>query len=126
MLSAPVRVQDLYKQRADMRLVRGTASTGIKLIYRMRDALFSWGSLFVMARANRAIVQRSWGMFELQHAGLVRNPGASYGPNFQYDEFLFASNPISALFNSVTFAVVGLLFLLPPVRGLNIRHAWQC
>ncbi|KZV96731.1 saccharopine dehydrogenase [Exidia glandulosa HHB12029] len=97
--------------------VKGTDSPVHRALYRMRDASFSWGSFFIMSPANRAIVHRSWGMFELQ-AQLFRGPSASYGAKFQYDEFLAASNPLSALLSSITIAIAGLFILLPPVRWM--------
>ncbi|EJD47006.1 saccharopine dehydrogenase [Auricularia subglabra TFB-10046 SS5] len=79
-----------------------------------------WGGFFIMASTNRAIIQRSWGLFELQHSGLFPSKGFQrYGADFKYDEFLTFSNPITAFLRSVaimTFSV--LLAVLPPVRWL--------
>ncbi|KZV89417.1 hypothetical protein EXIGLDRAFT_771765 [Exidia glandulosa HHB12029] len=96
--------------------VKGSESPVYRLIYRMRDAKYSWGSFFLMSPTNRAIIHRSWGLFERQAQS--GSPGASYGPGFEYDEFLAASNPVFAFLSSMSIAIAGLLLFLSPVRWL--------
>ncbi|KZV92631.1 hypothetical protein EXIGLDRAFT_740293 [Exidia glandulosa HHB12029] len=97
--------------------VKGTDSPVYRTLYRTRDAGFSWGSFFIMSASNRAIIHRSWGIFELQ-AQLQRGPSPSYGAKFQYDECLAASNALSALLSSIALAIAGVFLLLPPVRWM--------
>lgn len=61
---------------------------------------------------NSAIVRRSWGILE------TADPSSkvlAYGPDFNYDEFLVAANPISAALTSLAFffgfAILGELAL---------------
>jgi hypothetical protein len=88
-----------------------------------------------MAPTNRAVVQRTWGLHELEarrlaistnssakHSTSIPDTQASekqrltYGRQFKYDEFLAMSNAVSAVAFGIVFALgaVALMFL-PPV-----------
>lgn len=68
---------------------------------------------------NRAIVERTFGLFELNKS---KEPRLSYGPRFRYDEFNISNNVISACLSSavVALALFSLAFFAP-VRWLYGR-----
>ncbi|GAA5964298.1 hypothetical protein JCM21900_003688 [Sporobolomyces salmonicolor] len=75
----------------------------------------SWGSFFVMAPFNTAIVRRSWGIFE------SADPSSrvlSYGPNFDYDEYFALPGPISSFLVSVALYLSFASLFLSPIRWL--------
>lgn len=89
-----------------------------------------------MTPTNRAVVQRTWGLHELdaRRTALRMNNKASvgapgiqslvsekqrrtYGRQFKYDEFLVMSNAVSAITFGVVFALGAMaLVFIPPVR----------
>jgi short subunit dehydrogenase-like uncharacterized protein len=96
------------------------------------------GAFYIMAPTNRAVVQRTWGLHELEarrlaistnssakHSTSIPDTQASekqrltYGRQFKYDEFLAMSNAVSAVAFGIVFALgaVALMFL-PPFRWL--------
>jgi hypothetical protein len=70
-----------------------------------------FGFFSLLGTTNKLVVQRTWGLKEMQ------SKQAAYGPEFAYDEFLSAHNRILAMFiggTSVLF--IGAMALLKPVR----------
>ena len=65
------------------------------------------GAFFVLAGGNRAIVERTFGLFELNKS---KTPELSYGTRFRYDEFLVRKGIINAVLTSAIFVLS--LFLL--------------
>src|ERR1700720_1064405 len=76
-----------------------------------------------MASGNRSVVQRTWGLHELEARCLshrlqaktnaIDNPDAlkeqrrlTYGPQFKYDEFIIMPNALIAVMFTVTFGIV--------------------
>ncbi|PFH52215.1 hypothetical protein AMATHDRAFT_57582 [Amanita thiersii Skay4041] len=87
------------------------------------------GGPFVMRGPNSAIVQRTFGLLELEAMlrktntqtldSEVRARRERYGPLFQYDEFMVTSSVPGALLFSVAFVVTFMsLYALSPVRWL--------
>ena len=66
----------------------------------------------IAGSANRAIVQRSWGLLD---------KGRYYGPNFQYSEYLSVRNTLIGIAVHFAFAFGSLLLLLRPIRWLVQR-----
>ncbi|GLB37942.1 putative saccharopine dehydrogenase NADP binding domain [Lyophyllum shimeji] len=86
------------------------------------------GAFFGMQPTNRKLVQRTYGLLEMQ-ARSVDAAGsqeaaqaarrARYGPTFVYDEFLAVPSRLSAVLVSTAFAVgFGMLALVAPIRWL--------
>ncbi|KAG5644513.1 hypothetical protein DXG03_008255 [Asterophora parasitica] len=92
-----------------------------------------FGGFFFMQPTNRKLVQRTFGLLELQ-AQNAETPGSSanvqtarrerYGPAFAYDEFLVMPSRLSSIIFSTTFAIgIGLLALVAPIRWLFKKFA---
>ena len=88
------------------------------------------GTFFVMASTNRAIVQRTWGLHELQVRRTKLQSSSSgpgpesraeqqrltYGRQFKYNEFMVMPNTASAIIVGIAIAIVfAALMFLPPV-----------
>ena len=84
------------------------------------------GSFSPMSTPNRAVVQRSYGLLELDHLENPdkENPKFHYGSKFTYDEFLQVPNRLVAfLYSSTIFTVMTCLLLFNPVSLPSIlRH----
>ncbi|KAJ7496625.1 Saccharopine dehydrogenase-domain-containing protein [Mycena latifolia] len=98
---------------------QGTPSPPNRLIYRLflpdtRKTLV--GAFFFMKEPNRAIVQRSWGLLEVESAKDKSQP--HYGPAFKYDEFLVTGGAVRSVLLTLGFAVGVGLFLISPIRWL--------
>ncbi|KAF8190797.1 Saccharopine dehydrogenase-domain-containing protein [Pholiota molesta] len=78
------------------------------------------GAIFFMAQSNRAIVQRTFGLFELQKQEKKDKESAvlSYGPQFVYDEFMVTPGPVSAMLFTVALFVGFGMLLFKPIRNL--------
>jgi short subunit dehydrogenase-like uncharacterized protein len=77
---------------------------------------------FMVAKANAAIVQRTWGMMK-QEPSLQKQ---FYGPKFTYREFMKARNFLHG--TAVHYALVffgGLMMFVPPVRALIRKFIFQ-
>ncbi|KAI0821295.1 Saccharopine dehydrogenase-domain-containing protein [Irpex lacteus] len=79
-----------------------------------------WGGVWFMGAANRAIVQRTWGLNE---RAAKENPSQetqlrTYGPEFTYDEFMVTRNKFSAIVLSLSVALGFAAMLIPPIRWL--------
>lgn len=103
--------------------VKGLKYPNPKLLYSLpiRNIV---GSVFVMAAGNKALVQRSWGLQELEARTLASNGGAkleaqkrlTYGPHLRYDEFLAMPNRFfAAAFSFVLALTMGALVAVKPV-----------
>ncbi|KAL8283254.1 hypothetical protein RQP46_006032 [Phenoliferia psychrophenolica] len=76
-----------------------------------------------MGPYNEQIVRRSWGILE---SAAPSSKVLSYGPDFQYSEWLKCANPISAAITSFVFLTgFAALILLPPVRWLLQKYWLQ-
>ncbi|KAF9478098.1 saccharopine dehydrogenase [Pholiota conissans] len=77
------------------------------------------GALFFMAPSNKSVVQRTFGLFELQKRENKDNESAllSYGPRFCYDEFMVTSGPISAVIFTVALVIGFGMLLCKPIRN---------
>ncbi|KAG2153387.1 Saccharopine dehydrogenase-domain-containing protein [Suillus clintonianus] len=85
-----------------------------------------YGAWYFMVLANRQVVQRSWGLFELacraNHHDVAAVAQSSYGPNFKYEEFVVQRSALYAVMYSTIFsAIAGLLVLFLPVRWFAQR-----
>lgn len=112
-------------------IVEGLPSPRPRLVYSL--PLLSpvvRGGFFLMAPGNRAILQRTWGLQELEARRLAINtntnsphgPGVraeqqrlTYGQQFKYDEFIVMPNAIAAALFGIFFALgaVALNFFSP-------------
>lgn len=70
---------------------------------------------FLAADSDRAIVERTWGLFS-------QNPAKKdefYGPNFHFSEYLRVRNWLSGLLVHLGISIAGFLFVVfPPLRWL--------
>ncbi|KAJ7647761.1 Saccharopine dehydrogenase-domain-containing protein [Roridomyces roridus] len=113
----PANEKNMSKQDWSLSPVVGLPSPKPRLVYSLThpDTGKSLvGSFFFMLPANRAIVQRSWGLFE--EAARDDPTHTRYGPSFTYDELFVTSGSMSALFMTLGMAVTASLMLLSPVR----------
>lgn len=116
-------------------LVRGLPSPHPRLLYTLPLSYPPvCGAFYLMAPTNRAVVQRTWGLHELdaRRMALRINNSASasetqtlvaekqrrtYGRQFKYDEFIVMSNTASAITFGIVFALGAMaLIFIPPVR----------
>ncbi|KDQ31637.1 hypothetical protein PLEOSDRAFT_1061778 [Pleurotus ostreatus PC15] len=123
--------------------VKGPRIAPRRLVYTMPHIPRLVGAFFFMAPANRALVQRTWGLLEMVSLQSSPSPSSSpsstpsingittgkvvrYGPNFTYDEFLQMPSKMSAFTLSVgMMAVAACLVALKPVRWLFKRLVTQ-
>jgi hypothetical protein len=77
-----------------------------------------------MSPSNNAVVQRTWGLRELEARKSSTSPGGassersqflSYGPEFKYDEFLITSNSLLAFLLGFATSIVMFCLGAPPV-----------
>jgi len=92
------------------------------------------GSFFAMIGINRSVVQRTWGLHELearrlstrananavgQFDGQAERKRLTYGRQFRYDEFIAMPNAAVAVLFTIAFAAgLASLTLFPPLRWL--------
>jgi len=77
------------------------------------------GSIMFAASNNIAVVQRTFGLFEVYHAEHGSdNDGICYGPDLIYTEFLRARNSFTAFFSSISLALSFASLLFKPTRYL--------
>jgi short subunit dehydrogenase-like uncharacterized protein len=119
--------------------VQGLPSPHHRLLYTLPlSSPAVHGAFYFMTPTNRAVVQRTWGLHELdaRRTALRMNNNTSasaseiqslvaekqrwtYGRQFKYDEFLVMSNAVSAIAFGVVFALGAMaLVFIPPVRWL--------
>lgn len=110
--------------------VLGAPSPSPRLVYRLPVAgtgLFAVGAIGIMARVNRALVQRTAGLLEIARRGARRSRGGAgearerdlvcYGPAFTYTEFTPTGSVVRAFLFSVGVIVVfTTLMFVAPVR----------
>jgi hypothetical protein len=122
----------LAMTRADWSLspVLGAPSPSPRLVYRLPGAgtgPFAVGAIGIMARANRALVQRTAGLLEIVRREARRSRGGAgearerdlvcYGPAFTYSEFMPTSSVVRAFLFSVGIIAVYTTFIfVAPVR----------
>jgi short subunit dehydrogenase-like uncharacterized protein len=100
--------------------LKGLPQPGLKLTYDLpHDGIV--GGLWAMASVDKAVVQRSWGLFERAAQANPDDAQAkenSYGPELVYDEFFETGNKLfGALFTAVLVLMV-LLAAFWPTRWL--------
>lgn len=72
--------------------------------------------------SDRAIVHRTWGLF----SQIPSKKDESYGPNFNFGEYMKTRNWFLGLFVHLGITVVGFLFVtLPPLRKLVKRYVYE-
>jgi hypothetical protein len=77
-----------------------------------------------MAKINRAIVERTWGLHWFQQLYSFDSVSSgdsklAYGPRFRYEEFVSQKSVQASLLLSLSVAIMAAgLVLLPPVRLL--------
>ena len=129
----------LAMARADWSLspVLGASSPSPRLVYRLPGGgtgRFAVGAIGIMARVNRALVQRTAGLLEVARREARRGRGGSgearerdlvcYGPAFTYTEFMPTSSVVRAFLFSVGMIVVyTTLIFVAPVRVFAPRAA---
>lgn len=70
---------------------------------------------FIAGDSDRAIVQRTWGLF----SQIPARKDEFYGPNFQFSEHLRVRNWLYGLLVHLGFSLAGVLFVaVPPLRWL--------
>jgi hypothetical protein len=88
------------------------------------------GAFFLMRGANTAIVDRTWGLHEVQARQRDKAPEhlrrLAYGPNFVYDEFFITNNAFYSLLIGIATAVITFCLLMPPVSRLVFPFFIQC
>jgi len=116
-------------------LVEGLPSPRPRLLYTLPlSSPRVRGSFFPMIGVNRSILQRTWGLHELEarrqsmhvNTNAVGQPDAqaeqkrlTYGREFKYDEFIVMPNAIIAVLASIAIAaVLASLTFIPPVGNL--------
>lgn len=82
------------------------------------------GSFFFMKPSNQAIVQRSWGLLEVESK---QNPSPElkkryYGTKFLYDEFAVMPNRVVAAAVSCVFIFGQLCLTISPVSLFNVLN----
>ncbi|TRM65048.1 Saccharopine dehydrogenase-domain-containing protein [Schizophyllum amplum] len=101
--------------------VKGKSTPAFQISYRLPHLTPPvYGGTFVMSSANRAIVQRTWGL--QQQAGSA----SAYGPNFKYTEFMQTSGWLSGVVLSLTMAFGAMVLVaLKPLRSLVQKYVAQ-
>ncbi|KAJ6497433.1 Saccharopine dehydrogenase-domain-containing protein [Mycena sanguinolenta] len=74
------------------------------------------GAMFFMTPTNRALVQRSWGLLEMEAA--QDNSHVRYGPGFQYSELLVTGGAVKAVLLTLGMAIGLGAMLISPLRWL--------
>ncbi|KAH9485646.1 Putative trans-acting enoyl reductase [Psilocybe cubensis] len=76
------------------------------------------GGHWVMAASNKAIVERSFGLLEIQNLTAKNKDSqiARYGPQFSYHEFMVTSGAVSAIVLTATLLIGFGLLLVKPIR----------
>lgn len=101
LLSPQLRAHHLY-----LFIVTGPKPPGVSLYYSLPipGARPLIGSFFFMKPANKALVQRTFGLLELEArtSNLKEVKLARYGPGFTYDEFLV----MPSVFRAVSFSLI--------------------
>ncbi|KAJ6491609.1 Saccharopine dehydrogenase-domain-containing protein [Mycena vitilis] len=97
----------------------GTPSPPRPLIYRLflpdtRKTLT--GAFYFMSLTDRALVQRSWGLFEAEAA--QDKSHLHYGPKFKYDEFMITGGAVRAVFLTLAMAIGASMMMITPFRWI--------
>ncbi|KAJ7935359.1 Saccharopine dehydrogenase-domain-containing protein [Mycena leptocephala] len=74
------------------------------------------GCLYFMARTDRALVQRTWGLLQAEAA--EDKTHLHYGPTFKYDEFLVTGGAIRAMLLTLGMAIGAGFMMITPLRWL--------
>lgn len=72
---------------------------------------------WLMASVDRCITHRSWGLYELS-AKSTSNPSLSYGPRFNFNEYMRAKSLLAGLAVNLGLAMFGLAFAFPLSRWI--------
>jgi len=93
--------------------IKGIAPPSARLTYSLAPGSKIVGSYFLLGLANRAIVNRSWGLRQSEDVD-------PYGPEFVYEEFLAThkSRLIGFIASTITICIVYALLYMPPFRTL--------
>lgn len=106
----PAWKRNASRQDFAVSTVRGVPSPSLRLVYKLP---FSdppiYGGISAVAESNRQLVQRTWGLHELQkyRAAPQSNEDKlrSYGSQFKYEEFAVMPGVFSSVLLSVTLGV---------------------
>ncbi|KAF7362452.1 Sacchrp-dh-NADP domain-containing protein [Mycena venus] len=97
----------------------GMPSPRKPLIYRLRlpdTGKILTGATYFMARADCSLVQRSWGLLEVEAA--QDKSYLHYGPAFKYDEFFVTGSAVRAVLLTLGMAIGVGVMLVSPLRWL--------
>ncbi|KAF7325310.1 Sacchrp-dh-NADP domain-containing protein [Mycena venus] len=97
----------------------GMPSPRKPLIYRLRlpdTGKTLIGATYFMARADCSLVQRSWGLLEVEAA--QDKSYLHYGPAFKYDEFFVTGSAVRAVLLTLGMAIGVGVMLVSPLRWL--------
>lgn len=72
---------------------------------------------WLMASVDRCITHRSWGLYE-SSARSTSTPSLSYGPRFNFNEYMRAKSLLYGAAVNISMALFGLLFAFPPSRWI--------
>ncbi|KAF2448155.1 saccharopine dehydrogenase [Karstenula rhodostoma CBS 690.94] len=72
---------------------------------------------WLMANVDRCITHRSWGLYE-SSAKSTSTPSLSYGPRFNFNEYMRAKSLLAGLAVNVGMALFGLAFAFPLSRWI--------
>lgn len=72
---------------------------------------------WLMAPVDRCITHRSWGLYE-SSAKSTSTPSLSYGPRFNFNEYMRAKTLLAGAAINFGLALFGLLFAFPPSRWI--------
>lgn len=72
---------------------------------------------WLMASVDRCITHRSWGLYEASAKSSSR-PDLSYGPRFNFNEYMRAKSLFTAVAVNIGLGLFGLLFAFPPSRWI--------
>ncbi|KAF9562971.1 hypothetical protein CPC08DRAFT_662407 [Agrocybe pediades] len=101
----------------------GLRSPPLRLLYNLAvpGAKKLQGALFVMAPPNRAVVQRTFGLLEMEQKyakDKLQARKSAYGPDFCYDEFMVTSSTLHAV-TLVASIIIGFgMMMIKPVREI--------
>lgn len=77
---------------------------------------------FVAGNSDRAIVQRTWGLF----SQIPSKESEFYGPNFSFAEYMKTRNWLSGMFMHWSIIFLGFLFVtVPPLRKLAKTFVYE-
>jgi hypothetical protein len=106
-------------------LVRGVRQVTFNFLYSLPLYPHITGGYYFMTVCNRLVVQRTWGLGQVELAAKKDDAGAqsrAYGPRFAYSEFMSVpGGKIGGFIVSALTLLFGLLVAISPVRYAHYR-----